>query len=479
MSDVTSDIDRCLMVSLPGTTVEPELAGWLERGLGGVILFGHNIVDPGQLTDLVGELRRHSPDLLIGVDEEGGDVSRLEHPGGSSFPGNLALGELDDLELTTRVAGAVGDLVAAAGINLDFAPVADVNTDPRNPVIGPRAFGADPALVARHTVAFVEGLQSRRVAACAKHFPGHGATALDSHTDLPTAGRTREETAAVDLVPFRAAVSAGVKAIMTAHVVHPGWDDRPGTLSRAVMTDLLRGELGFDGLVVSDGMRMAAIREGVGCAEGAVQALNAGVDLLCIDLDPAEQWEVRQAIAAAVAAGRLPAARVAEAARRVDALSGWAVPKPAGPPDLAVGTEVARRALRVDADLPLGGAPYVIDAGVRIRPGIGVTSTGLLDVAAGMDPAVSGVRVDPGANPEPGSLIDAAGGRPLVVAVRDAHQRPWQADLVRRARQARPDCVVVGTGTTGDAGLAPGHYLGALGCGLVNLHAAAERLVGR
>ncbi len=478
MSDVPSDIDRCLMVSLPGTTVGPELVGWLERGLGGVILFGQNIVDPGQLVDLVGELRRHSPDLLVGVDEEGGDVSRLEHPGGSSFPGNLALGELDDPDLTTRVAGSIADLVAAAGINLDFAPVADVNTDPMNPVIGPRAFGADPSLVARHTAAFVEGLQSRRVAACAKHFPGHGATALDSHTDLPTAARTREETAAIDLVPFRSAIAAGVKAIMTAHVIHPGWDDRPGTLSRAIMTDLLRDELGFDGVVVSDGMRMAAIREGIGCAEGAVQALSAGVDLLCIDLDPDDQWEVRQAIATAVDDGRLPAARVAEAARRVDALSGWAVPKAAGPADVAVGTEVARRALRVDVALPLGSAPYVIDAGVRLRPGIGVTSAGLLDVLTGMEPAVSGVRVT-GTGVDHDALIGAADGRALVVAVRDAHRQPWQADLIRRAVEARPDCVVVGTGTTGDAGLAPGHYLGALGCGLVNLHAAAERLLGR
>jgi beta-N-acetylhexosaminidase len=474
---VTTDIDRCLMVSMPGTTISPDLAAWLERGLGGVILFGQNITGPEQLADLVAELRQHSPDLLIGVDEEGGDVSRLEHPGGSSYPGNLALGEVDDVALTARVAGSIADLVAAAGISIDFAPVADVNTNPLNPVIGPRAFGADPDLVARHTAAFVEGLQSRGIAACAKHFPGHGGTALDSHLDLPTVERTREQTAEIDLVPFRAAVAAGVKMVMTAHVVHPGWDDRPATLSRTIMTDLLRGELGFDGVIITDGMRMAAIREGIGCTEGAVQALSAGVDLLCIDLEPGEQWQVREAIADAVDSGRLPAARVAEAARRVDALCGWTDPTPAGPADRAVGLEAARRALRVDTDLPVRRPLYVIDAGVRVRPGIGVTSPGLLDVLTAIEPTVSGVRVT-----EPPSDLDAviasADRATPIVAVRDAHRRPWQADLVRRVVDARPDCVVVGTGTAADADLAPGRYVGALGCGQVNLRAVAERLFG-
>ena len=202
----------------------------LEDGLGGICLFAYNVGD--RLRELTASLREARPDVLIGIDEEGGDVTRLEVARGSSYPGNGALGAVDDVELTERVAASIGADLAAVGVNLDFAPVADVNENPRNPVIGVRSFGASPDLVARHVAAFVRGLQRQGVAACAKHFPGHGNTEADSHLELPVvSGDVRP-----GLEPFRAAIDAGVAAIMTAHVVVPGLDELPATLSPAILT---------------------------------------------------------------------------------------------------------------------------------------------------------------------------------------------------------------------------------------------------
>src|SRR5207248_840352 len=177
-----------------------------------------------------------------------------------SFPGNWALGVADDVAVTAEVAAAIGSLCARAGVSLDLAPCADVNSNPDNPVIGIRSFGSDPELVARHVAAFVEGLQRCRVAACAKHFPGHGDTAQDSHHELPRAEGDLEAA----LVPFRAAIEAGVKSIMTAHIVVPSYGELPATVSRRLLTDLLRGELGFDGLVVTDALEMRGLADSVG-----------------------------------------------------------------------------------------------------------------------------------------------------------------------------------------------------------------------
>ena len=169
-----------------------ELPAWVRRrlseGMGGVVLFARNIRDREQLAELTGAVRVERPDALIAIDEEGGDVTRLEADTGSSYPGNRALGVVDDVVLTERVAASIGAELRAVGVNLDFAPVADVASNPDNPVIGVRSFGAEPKLVARHVAAFVTGLQAAGVAACAKHFPGHGATAEDSHLQLPVLG---------------------------------------------------------------------------------------------------------------------------------------------------------------------------------------------------------------------------------------------------------------------------------------------------
>ena len=224
-----------------------------------------------QLRELTGVLRAEG-DVLVGIDEEGGDVTRLEVATGSSYPGNAALGAIDDVELTGRVAASIGADLAEVGVNLNLAPVADVNTNPLNPVIGIRSFGADGELVARHVAASVRGLQSAGVAACAKHFPGHGDTAQDSHHELPVV-ESLEDAA---LAPFRAAAEAGVQSVMTAHIVVRSLGEAPATMSREILHDLLRVELGYDGLVITDALEMKAIAATVGVEEGAVRAIARG-----------------------------------------------------------------------------------------------------------------------------------------------------------------------------------------------------------
>ena len=201
------------------------------------------------------------------------------------------------------MAAAIGADLAGVGVNLNFAPVADVNVNPMNPIVGVRSFGSDAALVARHVAAYVTGLQRSGVAACAKHFPGHGDTQEDSHLELPTVERD-DETAAAMLLPFRAAIEAGAQAVMTAHVRVAGLDDVPATLSKAAIDGLLRGELGFTGVVVTDALEMRAVSATVGVEEGAVRALEAGADALCLGHDLGAE-PVHAAVVEAVRSGRL------------------------------------------------------------------------------------------------------------------------------------------------------------------------------
>src|SRR4051794_29439826 len=264
--------DAVLQPGFVGTAPPAWLRRRLADGLGGVALFSRNIVDPAQVAALTAALRAENPDVVVAVDEEAGDVTRLESRTGSSRPGNLALGAVDDPELTEAVARDLGHELAAVGVTLNYAPDADVNSNADNPVIGVRSFGADPWLVARHTAAWVRGLQSTGVGACAKHFPGHGNTSVDSHHAAPRIDASRAELFACELVPFQAAIAAGVQAIMSAHLYLPAIDSAlPATLSRSVLTELLRGELGYGGVVVTDGIEMAAVAKPYGLAGAAVR----------------------------------------------------------------------------------------------------------------------------------------------------------------------------------------------------------------
>ncbi|GAA4046894.1 glycoside hydrolase family 3 protein [Nonomuraea soli] len=426
-----------LLAAFQGTTAPEWVLRELGAGLGGVTLFGFNVADATQVSELTSTLKA-AGDPVISLDEEGGDVTRLAYHVGSPYPGNAALGAVDDVELTRKVYRAIGSELAACGINLDMAPDADVNTADDNPVIGTRSFGNDPHLVARHTVAAVEGLQSVNVAACVKHFPGHGATRVDSHLSVPVVDVGLDVLRERELVPFRAAIAAGAKSIMTAHVAVPVLTGpTPATLSAEALTTLLRQELGYDGVVVSDALDMHAITKSVGLAGGAAQSLIAGADLLC--LGPVPSYEDVLQVIEHVAA-TVPAARLEEAVARVDALRSWftAGSGAAGEQNL-VGLDAARRAVRLSgATRPLVD-PLVIE--VDTPPTIAVG-----DVPWGLKlPQAETVRIKP-AEADAEALLGRAAQRSLVVVVKDAHRYAESRALVSRLLSARPDATVIEMG---------------------------------
>jgi beta-N-acetylhexosaminidase len=448
----------CVFPGFDGLVVPDWLRRGLADGLGGVVLFARNVRDPEQLTALTASLRAERPDLLIAVDEEGGDVTRLEATTGSSFPGNLALGAVDDPALTRRVAAAIGGELASVGVNLDLAPVADVIVDPANPIVGVRSFGSDPQLVARHVAAFVEGLQSVGVAACAKHFPGHGETAADSHLELPTAEADRETLLARALPPFAAAVDAGVRVVMTAHIRYPALDDEPATLSPGLI-GMLRSSLGFAGLVLTDALEMRAISGTAGLEEGGVRALDAGADALCLGADraPSEVERVLSAILEAVRSGRLPEERVREAASRVAETAAWASsPKPHR--DREAGAEAASRALRAEGDATLDGKPLVVELWPEPTIAAGEADHGLGELMH-----AETIRLHEG-----DALPSLDPGRPLVLVLRDAHRHRWQRELVP------PGSIVVETGLPKWRPADARAFVATHGAGRANLEAAAE-----
>jgi beta-N-acetylhexosaminidase len=480
MPDV-DDVSGCLLASFDGLEPPSWLRRRLDCGLAGVLLFAANIAGPLQLRSLTRQLREHNPDVLIAVDEEGGIVTRLEAATGTSYPGNAALGVVDDVAVTRQVAQSIGVMLADGGLNLDLAPVADLSSPDANPVIGVRSFGAEPARVAAHTAAFVTGVQASMVAACAKHFPGQGRAAADSHLELPAVRGTLEQLRRADLVPFRAAIEAGVRSVMTAHIVYPDIDDVPATRSRRLLDGVLRRELGFDGVVITDALSMGAIGDGAGTAAGAIRALAAGADLLCVPRGEAGLRRSADTLSAAMHGGLLSRERVAGAAARVRALAGWARPVPAAGADPAAGPQAAVSALVTDGvAVPLAGPPYVLDAGGRMSTQLDDSAASLLGLLRDRLPGTDGVRLTgPAGLADLDGRIAAAAGRPLIVVVKDAHWHDWQRELLGRALRRRPDALVVGTGTGYDRTLAGAAYLGTQGASRASLTAAADLLAGQ
>ncbi len=296
-----------------------------DLGLGGVVLFDaggtgpgalpDNIVAPGQVLGLTAGLQGAAAILLlVAADQEQGPVMRIRD-GVTLLPDQLAQGASGRVEDARDAARVTGADLRALGVNVDFAPDADVNTNPANPVIGERSFGDDPAAVARLTAAAVSGFAAAGVAAAAKHFPGHGSTSVDSHLDLPVVASSRERLDAVDLVPFRAAIAAGVPMVMVGHLLATALDGAsPASLSAAVVTSLLRRQLGFDGVIVTDALNMAAVTRQNSPGEAAVRAVLAGNDLL---LMPPRLVEARDGLLTAMRTGRIPASRIDDSARRV------------------------------------------------------------------------------------------------------------------------------------------------------------------
>lgn len=445
-----------LATLLPGFA-GAELPTWLRNrlraGLGGVCLYAQNISSVEQLQMLTDAIMAENPYAIIAIDEEGGDVTRLFAATGAPFPGNAVLGRLDDLDTTRQTAAAIGWSLRQAGCTVNFAPCVDVNSRSDNPVIGVRSFGSDAELVARHGRAWVAGLQSTGVAATAKHFPGHGDTAQDSHVSLPVVDRSLDGLRRRELVPFVAAADAGCRAIMTSHIMLPQLDSKhPATMSRFVLHDLLRRELGFSGVIVSDALDMVGASGSLGMAGAAVAGLRAGCDLLCLGTEntDAQLDDIEEAVNDAVAESTLPSTRVSDAISRVRGLA----------EDLKAAREAAGQPPGFEPDWP-GDEAELIHT-LDVQPGAsewrGRAAGHYTVVRVEADPNIA-VGITPWGpfaalaaqpvlliTPEQSSLPPFQPDEPVLVIGRDIHRHPFAREAVDRLRSQHADVLVVDMG---------------------------------
>ena len=309
--------------SITGTTrVSDEMREkYAQYPCGGFALFRKNILSASQLRMFTEKL--HAMDgitPMLGIDEEGGRIARIaNHPqnfGVKKFPPMGQIAATGDESQAFEAGLTIGQYLKAYGLDIDFAPVADVNTNPRNPVIGDRAFGSDPTVAAGMVQAVIRGLHEGGVASCIKHFPGHGDTATDTHTGYAETKKTWEEISACEMIPFRAGIAAGAEFVMTAHIAAPNvtGNDEPSTISYTILTKKLRGELGFEGLIITDALSMGAIREKYSSSEACVRCLQAGVDVL---LMPYDYFEAFDGVVRAVENGVIPESRIDESVYRI------------------------------------------------------------------------------------------------------------------------------------------------------------------
>ncbi|HEY0393791.1 MAG TPA: beta-N-acetylhexosaminidase [Candidatus Elarobacter sp.] len=466
----------------------------------GLILFARNVGTTEQLRELVFALRAiDSPPPLITVDQEGGRVERIQH-GVAALPSAMAVGATGDVALAEKLGTLLGRDLARLGINVDLAPVADLSLQPRSVVVATRAYGDDPERVGAFAGAFAHGLERAGVAATVKHFPGHGSTAEDSHVGLPRVTADAATLRARDLVPFQRAIADHAASIViTAHVVIEAFDpDRPATISRNVLTGLLRGELGYDGIVATDCLEMDAIAGSVGTVRGAVEALAAGADLLLIShhLELAEQ--AAAAIVEAVERGEIPRARLEDAFARVRDLRERLARPPAldEPVDDAWPLDAARRAvtvLRGDPHLRAGKAVTVISfegmvldqvaaSGAKTRKDELPSLSSALR-RRGWKSEVMRVPLEPA--PEDVDLllehIPALGDREFVVVTRDAHLYPGQHHAVERILALAPDALIVSARSPYDTVLWPQakRMVCIYGGQIISLEGCADVLSGR
>jgi beta-N-acetylhexosaminidase len=445
------------------------------RGFGGVVLFGRNVGTAAELRALVAALRAlGAPPPLVAVDQEGGRVARIGPDVVAPLPAAMAVGASADPSLAERLGVLAGRDLARFGIRVDFAPVADLALHAASRAVGTRAFGDDPRRVTAFVSSFARGLERAGVAATLKHFPGHGATADDSHVVLPRITAGAATLRGRDLVPFATAIAARIPSlVMTAHVVVDAFDrERPATLSPAILTGLLRDELGFAGVAVTDCLEMDAIANGFGTVRGALAALAAGADLLLISHRPALAAEAAEAIAHEVAAGRIALERLREAHARVLALrERLALAAPPVEADESAPLEAARRAVTAVRGEPRlrDGKPVTVIS-FESAAAESVVRSGAGAVAAKAAPSLSAalrarrwkseiMRVP--AKPDADDLelllehIPRLGDREFVVVTRNAHAEAAQREAVGRILALAPDALLVAAGSPFDAVLWP------------------------
>jgi beta-N-acetylhexosaminidase len=437
--DLTRSILATFSPSFGGTTVPEWLKPSLDGGLGSVTLFASNTPNFEAAGKLVEELRSYSPHLIVAIDEEGGDVTRLFVREGSPFPTPALLGRCDDEDLTYRSYLSLGQELSKLGIDMSFAPVADVVVARENPIVAVRAFGMNSDLVARHTVAAVRGFRDGGIGACIKHFPGHGAAIEDSHHHLPTVDLDMESLLADHIQPFIAAIDDGVDAVMVSHIIATALDDvNPSSLSHAVITDFLRKTLNFQGLIVTDALDMGALGGPEILPQSAVKALSAGADLLCFSGDTDQLFFVTEGLRAvhvAVEAGVIPEEYLMAAAKRVlswkhpKMLKGE-IPPPVIARDLVRGLEVRGENVLVGRQI------HLIELGTAPTIAAGHVAWGMRKALAELGIACTLQTADTE------SLID----KPVVVAFRDAYRDKGVFDALNLLAKRYPHAIFVDLG---------------------------------
>ncbi len=463
-------VGQVMIIGFDGPSLDAELRAMLtDYHIGGAILFARNIESPRQVAQLTNALQRAAlesghPGLILAIDQEGGRVARLtEATGFTEIPSAMALGAAGDPETARAMARLLAQELRAVGLNTNFAPVLDVNNNPANPIIATRSFGSDPQRVAAFGVAYLEGLQSEGVLAFGKHFPGHGDTGVDSHVALPLVPHNRARLEAVEFVPFKAAIAANIAGIMSAHITFPAIEPTPGlaaTLSPRVLTDLLRGELGYEGLLVTDSLEMKALGESLATRRNefvnndptplaAAIALQAGADLLLFNRDHTLHRAAHGLIVAWVREGRIPENRLDAAVTRVleaKARFGLLAPAPVDVESAAtrVGTAEHRSLARTVAAQGI----TVVRAGglLPLREGapLLVIET---PAAAGLGRALGATFIEIPNAPTAKDIQLAQGmardGRPVLVATTDVAHNPAQAPLVAALLEAQAPVIVV------------------------------------
>lgn len=495
--DLEHKVGQIMVIGIEGTSLTLDMRHMIEHvHVGGIILFEENVDVPEKLAQLNADLQQvarqsHQPGLFICIDQEGGVVTRMrESKGYAEFPSQMAVAATGDIENARRIARAISAELRAVGINMNLTPDLDVNNNPDNPIIGTRSFGSDPLRVAEYGVAFIETMQSEGVMAVGKHFPGHGDTSVDSHVALPTVLHDRARLDAVELVPFTAAIRADVAGIMSAHITFPAIDPTPGlpaTLSTQVLTGLLRDEMKYDGLVMTDSLVMGALKEsGYPAPQAAVAALKAGADVLFFHGDYAQHRQAHQLIVEQVKLGKIPLARLDEAVRRVLAAKqrfgiltedeGQKTNTQAGASEIkSVSRDVANQSitlLRDDARLiPLPAGAKLLVVETANGPGLGA-ALGATTVTVNAQPKASDMTTVLGMAKE---------GRTVIVATVDANKNRQQADLVNALLKEKIPTIVAAVRGPYDLlmmGDAP-TYLASYGSNPPSIEALASVLMGK
>lgn len=454
-------VGQVMLVGFDGTTLTPEFRDDLAQlHIGGVIFYERNVQSPSQVAQLNTDLQNLAkqngdPALFLTIDQEGGIVTRMrEDKGFTEFPGQMAIGATGDANNAHRIAQAMANEMLALGFNMDLSPDLDVNNNPANPIIGTRSFGSNPQRVAEFGTAFIDGMQSAGMIAIGKHFPGHGDTGVDSHISLPTVPHDRARLETIEFVPFKAAMQANIAGIMSAHITFPAIDSTPGlaaTLSPKVLTDLIRGEMKYDGLVMTDELTMGALAtSGYPAPQAASAALKAGADILLFQTGYAMHRQVHAMLVDHVQRGVIPQARLDEAVRRIllakekySILSGMQsnasrASQVGSPQTKAVSRDVAMQAVtlvRDDAKL----VPLKPDAKLL------VVETG----AYGLGKLLGATTMQVAANTkksEIDSILQVAkDGRTIIVATNDAARNPGQVELVAALKNANVPTIIIAT----------------------------------